>query len=100
MIMLLVVAAFIAFIGMKTNFEGFGDTSFQSIQNVKEYRNARLSGMSPADGAKLLAETQLLDMAGEEMDNATGRAMRHMNSRLAGMSPAQGLDWLRRGGGN
>jgi hypothetical protein len=98
-IMLLVVAACVSFILMKTDPSAWSDTSFKSIENVKEYRNARLAGMSPEEGAKLLAQTQLLDMAGSnETDSATGRAMRHMNSRLAGMSPAQGLEWLRKGG--
>lgn len=98
-IIVLFIAACASFVIMTTSAEGWGDKSFRSIENVKEYRNAKLAGMSPNDGAELMTQTQLLDMAGsEEADNATGRAMRHVNSRLAGMSPAQGLEWLRNGG--
>lgn len=84
---------------MMTSADGWDSKSFGAIERVKQFREAKLNGMSANDGANLMAQTQLLDMGGEqETDDATGRAKRHLNSRLSGMGQAQGLEWLRRGG--
>lgn len=98
-VMTLIILAFFSFLIMKTTPADWSGKSFSSIEDVKAYRNAKMNGMSQSDGAKLLLQTQILDMAGkEETDDATGRAMRYMNGRLAGMSPAQGLEWVKSGG--
>ena len=67
-----------------------------AMMRAMEYRDSKLNGMGPKEGAELLAGTQVMDtlISRVQEDSAAGRAAQYLNGRLAGMGPNEGLEYL------
>lgn len=73
-----------------------GDGRLRHIEDMLQYRDSRLKGMTNEQGAALMRETQILDgLSGYAQGSETRRVAEYMNSRLAGMPYEKGLEYLK-----
>lgn len=72
-------------------------TPYKNINNVLLYREAKLGAMGPEDGATLMTETSILDMARRDglMKNERN-AIEFLEAKLGAMGPDNGLEYIKR----
>lgn len=73
-----------------------GSNSYPNINRVLNYRESRLSGMSPENGANLYISSSKIESlyTGYKGGPETLRTLSYIESKLNGMSPDRGLNYL------
>jgi len=73
-----------------------GSGVYPNINRILSYRESKLSGMSPDEGANLYISSSKLDSlyTGYNAGPETMRTLSYIESKLNGMSPDRGLNYL------
>lgn len=74
-----------------------GSGERDNIQNLKDFRDSKMGGMTYEKGSELYYETTLLDSVDNDssVGNNTKNTRDYINSKLGGMTYKDGLNWIK-----